>query len=184
MNKESLKQVFVDCAFYGYVDGMTSVLAADRTFGEATWLEALKNAALGGNGEVVRFILNQFVVRKRDITLDTDWLKTLDEKEPAIAREIDLCDRYVRAEKLRSKLKDYGIDAPEVPIPEFIDQKAQMYEFIETAEEQGSGEAGKGEAVFAQADQFGKPPPLRPGGRANDAQAVENWLAQTKGGKS
>lgn len=183
MNKESLKQTFIDCAFYGYVDGLKAVLAAGRTFGEGTWLEALRNAALGGNAEVVRFILNQFVVRKRDITLDTDWLKTLDEKEPAIAREIDLCDRYVRAEKLRGKLKEYGIGAPEVPIPEFIDTQAQMFEFVEMAEDQGSKDASKGDAVFAQADQFGKLPP-RSGGRVNDAQAVENWLAQTKHGKA
>ncbi len=184
MKSDALNQVFIDCAFYGYTEGFKAILSSGKTFAPSVWFEALKGAAISGGAEVVRFILNQYVLQKLEIVADVDWLRLLDERNSLMAADIDACDRYVRSEKLRVKLEGYGIEAPAVAMPDFIDPNSVIYKFVREAEAESvddadkAGKAGKG-AVFAGSEQFGRSSKSA-GLSRPDAAVVERFLTSAK----
>jgi hypothetical protein len=184
LKSDALNQVFIDCAFYGYTEGFKAVLSSGKTFAPSVWFEALKGAAISGSADVVRFILNQYVLQKLEIVADVDWLRLLDERNSLMAADIDACDRYVRSEKLRVKLESFGIQAPAVSMPDFIDSSAVIYKFVresdaESVEDSSAADKGSKGAVFAGADQFGRG--VKPSGLSRpDAAFVERFLTSAK----
>lgn len=173
MNREVLNQAFIDCAFYGYLDGLKAILQAGVKFTHATWVEALKSAAVGDNLVVSRYIMSQFVVQKHEVVMDADWLTSLSKKSPEIAAEVDQADRYVRAIKLREKLAGFGIQAPEVATPSFYLKPAVVYAFVDD----GGSAGGSDGLIYAGSDQFSRPKPTR----KTESEIIGGWLHQTGG---
>lgn len=170
MNKEVLNQAFIDCAFYGYLDGFRAILDSGHKFSHPVWVEALKSAAVGDNLTTCRYIMSQFVAQRHEVVMDADWLTNLAKKNSVIASEVDKADRYVRAIKLREKLSGMGILAPEVDMPDFYQQPERIFSFVAESSEKG----GDG-LIYAGSEQFSA---VRPRSRS-ESDIIGGWLHQT-----
>lgn len=184
-NSDQMKQIFIDCAYYGYLGGLQAVLEADNHFDHDTWAEALRNSAIADNAEVAYFLLHQFILQREEIVLDSEWLRMLEVQSPRIAKEIDLADRYVRASKMREKLEGIGIRAPEVKTPPFFDPNTPVYLFAGRQRAPAPKKAVPVEEIIhASAGQFGGdvPPVLDKAVMKDEADIIADFLSNNRRG--
>jgi hypothetical protein len=128
--------LFTRSASSGYLEGMQAMLKAGLRFSHMDWVDALEEAAHGAHKNVLRFVLRQLVAHGADIIPDNEWHARVKHVNAEMLPDVEAAEHYVRAGKVREKLRHKGIFAAEVPLPHFIKdaEKTEKYEFCKDRE--------------------------------------------------